>query len=384
MSKNFIKISKILFLFLLLFFVSNFFLEVNKSNYIQLKEIKSKIIDHPEKLPKKEFVKASSFWFENIRADMLWLETIQYIWWNAVSSAYKKYLFSIIDITTHLNPYFDAPYKLWMLLLPDYNPRYESVDSRDQLKYIKQAESIWLKWIRNFCDIEKIELIKKQDDLQKIWSQDKYKNPCRSYEIPYYLAYIYYFHLKDPKTSSDYYKIASANEDWLEWAKLLAAIMKWKWWDREKSFLMFLNMWKSLDQSEDKVCSIYGQTLESLWFQIFRQDKISSSVIKYVSDSRDELFGKFDEEKDLDPKNDNQCSNFLNKAIRELNLYYVENANERYKFDNDWVSASSAKVLYDEKYIDYLPVDYQQYEDYWIIYEYNEDTWFFDYSMGNY
>jgi hypothetical protein len=83
--------------------------------------------------------------------------------------------------------------------------------------------------MRNFCDNDKINLIQKEDDLQKIWSKkDKnpYKNPCKSYKIPYYLAYVYYFHLKNPKIASDYYKIASANTDSVEGARILAAIMR--------------------------------------------------------------------------------------------------------------------------------------------------------------
>ena len=363
------------------------FLEINNLNYGKLKEIKLVVVNHPEKLPTKEFAKSLSFWFENSRADIFWLETIQYIWSNALSSAYKKYLFAIIDLITDLNPFFEKPYKIGMLLLPDYNPRNEEITKKENLVYIKQAETIWLKWIKNFCDQSKLELIKKEDDLQKIWSKNEdnpYKNPCKSYEIPYYLAYVYYFHLNNPKVASDYYKIASANTDSLEGAKILAAIMRWKGWDREKAFLMFLNIWKNLDSSESKFCSKYINVLEGIWFQIFRENKLNSSTIKYVNDSRKKIFGEFDPEKEHDLKTDSECSNYTNKSIRELNLYYIEQANEKYKKDNLWTSSKNAKVLYDKKYIKYLPIDFQQYEDYWIIYEYNKDTGNFDYNMGSY
>jgi len=106
-----------------------------------------------------------------------------------------------------------------MLLLPDYNARYEKITKEEELEYIKQAETLGLKGIQNFCDEGKLELIKKENNLQKIWNDNEdniYKNPCKSYHIPYYLAYIYYFHLNDPKTASDYYKIASANIDSVE------------------------------------------------------------------------------------------------------------------------------------------------------------------------
>jgi hypothetical protein len=81
---------------------------------------------------------------------------------------------------------------------------------------------------------------------------------------------------------------------------------------------------------------------------------------------------------------DTKCINYANKAVREINLFFVENANRKYKKDNNWKSAHNAKVLFDKWYIDFLPIDFQQYEDYWIIYVYNNDLWHFDYEMWNY
>lgn len=380
--KNLIKNLITIIVLVLIWFA---FLYINKLNYTKFKEIKLNTVEHPENLPTSEFSKATSFWFENSRADIYRLETIQYIGWNAVSSAYKKYLFKILDLITDLNPYFVHPYKIWMLLLPDYNPRYEDINKEQELEYVKQGEQLWLKWIENFCDKDKVELIKKQDDLQKIWTDEKYKDPCMSYEIPYYLAYIYYFHLQDPSSASDYYKIASANTDSVEWAKILSAIMRWKGWDREKAFLMFLNIWKNLDISDDQVCGDFATLLQdNIWYNVFQLGKLDSQIVKFTNDSREKIFGKFDEKKDDSISSDSQCSNYINKAVRELNLHYLEVANKKYKLDNKWNNAKNAKVLFDKKYIDYLPIDFQQYKDYWIVYEYNEKTKHFDYGMWSY
>jgi len=56
-------------------------------------------------------------------------------------------------------------------------------------------------------------LIKNESDLQKIWTEEKYKDPCTEYNIPNYLAYIYFYYKHDPKTAAEYYKVASAIED---------------------------------------------------------------------------------------------------------------------------------------------------------------------------
>lgn len=104
---------------------------INETNYKIIKEQKRNIVNHPGLLPKKEILKYTSFGFSNLRADLYWLEAIQYIWSNAVSSEYKKYLFSMIDIITELNPYFENPYLIGQLLLPNYNERYEKLGKKD-------------------------------------------------------------------------------------------------------------------------------------------------------------------------------------------------------------------------------------------------------------
>ena len=384
MNPKFKKLIKFIITLFVLVWIWFSFFYVNSKNYTKLRDIKLKQINHPEFLPSSEFAKATAFGFENAKADLYWLETIQYVWWNAISSAYKKYLYKILDLTTDLNPYFEHPYKIWMLLLPEYNPRYEKITEDKNLEYVKQAETLWLKWIKNFCDLDKIEAIKKEDDLQKIWTEDKYKNPCKSYVIPYYLAYVYYFYLKDNLQASDYYKIASANEDSVEWAKILSAIMRGKWWDREKAFLMFLNIWKNLDNSKDQACSKFADILQNkIWFSVFRENKLDPKLIKFAEDSRNKLFP---EKEDSDEENKNldwECTNYIKKATRELNLYYIEQANKKYKLDK-WENAKNAKILYDNWYIKFLPTDYQQSTDYWIIYEYDKDLGHFDYVMGKY
>lgn len=384
MNKKLIKLIKIIVTLLILLCIWFFFVKINQSNYEVLKKIKYNTVNHPEILPSKEYAKQLSFWFENIRSDILWLETIQYIWWNAISSEYKKYLFVMLDLITELSPDFFHPYKIWMLLLPDTNERYEDLTKNEENKYVRQAEELWLKWMKQFCDLDKIELIKNEEDLNKIWSEDKFKNPCQTYEIPFHLAYVYYFHLKDPKTASDYYKIASAHDDAVEWAKILAAIMKWKGWDREKAFLMFLNIWKTLDNSEEQICKQYISVVEKFGFGIFRENKLNAEIVKTLNQSREKVFWKFDPDSSKGVSLDWDCPNYVNKSIREVNLHYIEEANEKYKIDNDWKNSLHAKELFDKKYIEYLPIDYQQYEDYGIVYRFDKEVWNYDYWMWAY
>lgn len=374
------KIGVIIVLLLILTGLYN----INELNYINHLEIKQSIVNHPENLPTKETAENTSFGFKNLRADFYRLQAIQYIWWNAIYSDYKKYLYIMLDLITHLNPYFEHPYIIWQLLLPDYNERYEKLNKEEQEKYIQQGINIGLKWIQNFCNSEKIDLIKNETDLNKLWVNKNIINPCKAYIIPYYLAYIYHYYKKDPINASIYYKIASLNEDAPEWAKIMTAIMQWKWWNREKSYFMFLNIASSLN-SNDEVCLDFAYNLEKIgvWLFYEKNIKLNENLIKQLEIARNKAFWKFDEEKELEILSDMACWNYVNKAIRELNLAFIEEANEKYK-NEKWENAINAKELFDTWYIKFLPTDFQQYEDYWIIYEYSLDTGNFDYKMGNY
>ena len=377
------KIILIILLVIVLLFIFTWFLWVNKLNYWKHIQIKQNLIEHPENLPNKETAKYSSFWFKNLKADIYWLQTIQYIGGNAIWSEYKKYLYKILDLITELNPFFEKPYIIWNLLLPSYNHRYENLSEEEQKRNIYEAEKIWLKWVEKFCDLEKVKLIWEENNLNKIWTEDRYKNPCKSYTLPYYLAFVYYFYKKDLENSSYYYKVASANDDSLEWAKILTAIMKWKSGNREKAYFMFLNIAKYIE-TEDKICSGFASELEKLWAWIFSWNiSLDWKLVKLVEKNREKIIGKFEKD-EKSVISDTKCSNYLNKAVRELNLYYIEKANTNFEKDHDWNPAINAKALFDDGYIDFLPTDFQQYEDYGIIYNYDYELGNFDYKMGNY
>lgn len=357
------------------------FYKINENNYQKHREITQNYVNHPDNLMSPEFAEQTSFGFANLRADLYWLQTIQYIWGNAVSSEYKKYLFAITDLVTHLNPHFERPYTIAQLLLPDYNPRYEDIWEQAQDKHIQESIDISQKWITNFCDIEKVEAIKSENNLNEIINNPKYANPCKSYKIPYYLAYIYYFYRNDPTSSSQYYKIAAANDDTVEGAKTMAAIMAGKWWDREKSIFMFLNIAQSLD-AENGVCSAFSKQLNNVAHGVFTNKVIplSWALVKDIQDSRNAVFGSFEGTTDSQQISDTSCMNFLNKANREINLAYIQNAEDIY-FEKTANHSKNAQELFDKWYIDFLPTDFQQYQDYGIRYVFNQETWKYDYSM---
>jgi|GEM_PF-594417 len=217
-----------IFVFFILSFILGFFFKVNQENYKKITQIKEHTVKHPENLPTPQFARITVFGFKNIKADIYRLETIQYIGGNVIHAEYKKFLYKILDLITELNPYFENPYIIGQLLLPDYNYRYENLDEKEQERNLSEGEKIGLKGIKNFCDAKKLEKIKNEFDLKKIWTEEMYTNPCKSYKIPFHLAFIYYFYKKDPAIAAYYYKVTSANKDSVEGSKIMVAIMQGK------------------------------------------------------------------------------------------------------------------------------------------------------------
>lgn len=366
---------KIFFILFTIFFLC-FAFYMNNINYKKHKEIQKNIVNHPTYIETKTSASFNSFWFKNLKADFYWLETIQYIWENALNSEYKKYLYKMIDLITELNPYFEKPYIIWELLLPDYNPRYEKLSEKEQENYINQAIKIWQKWIKNFCDTNKLKLIKKENNLNKLFQEKKYQNPCKSWMVPFQLAFIYFFYKNNPSLASYYYKIASVSPWAPEWAKVQIAIMQWKWWNREKSFFMFLNMAYYIEP-DNKNCLDFSTNLENIWKIYFTTNQNSrEKILKNLEKIRKEFFPFKDEEKTT-------CGKYINKSIRELNLFYIQKWNKLYK-EKFWKNSKNASELFQKWYINYLPKDFQQYKDYGIIYIYNNETWTYDTKMWNY
>jgi len=360
------------------------FYHINEKNYLQQKIIQNDIVNHPEKLPSSRAAALSSFGFTHMAADMYWLRAVNYIGTNVVQWEYKKYLSAMMNLITDLDPYFESPYVIGQLLLPSSAKSYEEFTWDEVVKNIKQGEALWLKWIKNFCDTAKLEAIRNEDNLNSIIQDEKYSNPCNSYKIPFNLAYIYYFYLKDNSEASEYYKVVSAQKDAPTGWRVLAAIMQWKWWEREKSIYMFLSLAENTS-SEWESCSVLTQELQKAYNYISVQKlPLTWEFIKNIELLTSQVLPKLSDENESTILADTECTNFLAKAVRELNLLYLEQADQKYAFDNpDKISAYTPEELFSRWYIDFIPTDYQQYEDedYGIIYRYSEDTRKFDYEM---
>ncbi len=67
--------------------------------------------------------------------------------------------------------------------------------------------------MNTLCDTRKIDAIKKEVISEKLWNNTALKNPCASGMLPYYIAFATYQMGNNRAESSEYYKIASMNDD---------------------------------------------------------------------------------------------------------------------------------------------------------------------------
>ena len=385
-------LKKIFAAFAVITVFSSFFYINEKMNYPLHVALKGNFVSHPEFIPQVQFTKITSSWFDNLIADFYWLYSIQYVWENVISWDFKKYLYILLNFITDLNPNFTYPYKFWELILPTTS-KYEKTSLVDQKKYTLEARDLGLKWIQSNCDLKKIEKIKSENDLKKIWENEEFKDPCKDPMIPYHLAYIYYWWLQDPQNSSLYYKITWANNDAPSWSRTLAAIMAWKSWNRQKSIFMFLSLaWSidsvSKDQNKQDDCNIFSSDLKNVLAPVIFSDnffsKLNWNFVKKVEYVRAQIIKQLWEENVdfFSWMTENYCSYYLNKAVRELNLGYIEEADKNF-FKDKQRHAIDPEELLKNKYINYLPEDFQKWkEGERVIYFYNDEIKSWDYKTG--
>ncbi|NDK19904.1 hypothetical protein GW819_03610 [Candidatus Gracilibacteria bacterium] len=376
-----------LFVFLLVIVSLAVFIYSSGINYQQHTDIKRSLVNHPEFIPTSEMANLSAGGFGNIVADSYWLSAIQYIGSNALGSEYKAYLFAMLNLITDLNPYFTYPYQIGELLLPSYNERYENLSKEEIQKNTDQAIKIGLKGIEKNCDATKVEKARSEFNLKKLWTDESYQNTCRDPMIPYYLAYIYYWNLHDGMKSSQYYRIASTNSDAPTGARTMAAIMQGKSGDREKAIIMLLSIAESIEGNKNTLCQQLSKELGTSLFSAFSaRATLTGQGLQMIESARQEMVKKL-EEQGVDPTNgqnvDNFCSTYLNKAVREMNLSYLEQADSKY-FQDKKEHAPVPTILLQNKYIDYNPIDFQQdpKNKQGIEYFYSSDNNAWDYRMG--
>lgn len=270
-------------------------------------------------------------------------------------------------------------YKRAMILFEPRNERYYNWTDKWKEESLVLLKEYQTKSLEKFCDTKRFEEITKIKSYQKlydIWL----KNPvCSDYIIPYYVWLEKNLYTKDIGWFIDMYRIAmaSVNTDWKDNDKYYSLIKllvmfegKYEWYERwYNAYLEIFN----LENEKDDSCRDFYSFLSKKWSIL--NDKLDGEKVKQINDYRYNILWKFD-------NNFDTCYEYLNRAVRMVNIYYLDEANNNYKEDNpEYIDLSTPKILLEKWYIDYIPLDFQQYEEHWIIYFYNTEIWKYDWKM---
>ncbi len=256
-------------------------------NYQTHRKIRQSIVDHPEFIPTAESVKIGSVGMQTLVADFYWLGAIQYIGSNAISADYKAYLGAMLELVTDLSPHFTYPYQIGLLLLPETNERYEKTTKQEQKKHVQEAIHLGEKGITQNCDLRKIEQIRKEYDLQKLFNNPALANPCTDPMIPYYLAYASYWNNNNPEQASFWYKVAGVHDTGPKGSQIMSAIMQGKTGNREKAIIMFLSLAENIDPNEKGLCRQLTGELRNLLTPAFANGaKLTPEFLKQVEKAR--------------------------------------------------------------------------------------------------
>ena len=85
-------------------------------------------------LPVGKYAKLISFGYNNVLADILWMKTLAYTGEHIVSDRNFRYLVSLLDAITDLDPYFYYPYRFAGTILP-----WEVHDTKNALRLLRKG-----------------------------------------------------------------------------------------------------------------------------------------------------------------------------------------------------------------------------------------------------
>ncbi len=96
-------------------------------------------------LPVGRYAKLISFGYNNVLADILWMKTLAYTGEHLATDRQFKYLVSLLDAVTNLDPYFFYPYRFAGTILP-----WEAHDPDNAIRLLKKGlrylPDKWLLW----------------------------------------------------------------------------------------------------------------------------------------------------------------------------------------------------------------------------------------------
>ncbi|MBL8150767.1 MAG: tetratricopeptide repeat protein [Blastocatellia bacterium] len=219
-------------------------------NAIDQRRPKEDVIEQVLYLPSGQVVKAVSFGFDGILADIYWLRSVQYFGrqlldekgefnWSRINLVRYDLLYPLLDITTTLDPNYIAAYRFGAIFLPDYNHQ--------------QALSLLQKGIAN--------------------------NP-NNWRLYQHLAMIYWQH-NDYKLASETFLKGGDIPTAPAWMKVMGGVMLTQGGDRKVACALYGTLYKEALESNDQYVSSQMESQIRRVHAIDEVDYLNKLIEKY-------------------------------------------------------------------------------------------------------
>lgn len=253
-------------------------------------------------------------------ASWTWLSLIQYVGDNVGGNRFLEFSHRMLTQITDLHPYFTRPYEIDLILTPLSAGENMTPEARVASK-IAATNAIALGdvWLTRLCDMNKIEKIKKRDISEALWSDTSLWNPCASGMLPYYLAFTTYQMGENRAKASEYYKIASMNDDGPRASRILGILALSAEGDYMASALNFALIGSTGYDVDPYSCRAVATDLIQ---DLIAKRKPDTNWINELNRADKNLKDTREEDNPISNSSDN-CYDMTTRSIKSIYLSYI-------------------------------------------------------------
>jgi hypothetical protein len=275
---------------------------------------------HPEFLPSPIIVKAFDMGHSSAYGSLLWIEFIQYLSHNLKDSDYLSFSNIILQQITDLHPYFIRPYELSLILSPFWDIENINIEQKiENEKHSEEAIKLWKKWMELLCNQSILNEIRARNITDDLLNDPNTKNPCHTWLLPYYIGFVISQMGNNKIEASDYYKIASAQEDAPPASKILWILALSGEGDYMASALNFWLLWSNWYDTEPFICKNMSKQLIQ---DISQKRELNSTWIEELEKNEKKLQNTINHKDPLTQTKDN-CVSMMEKGIKYIYLAYI-------------------------------------------------------------
>ena len=299
---------------------------------------------HPELIASSTIIKLFDMGHTTSYASWTWLSLIQYVGDNVGGNRFLTFSHRLLTQITDLHPYFTRPYEIDLILTPLSAGENITPEERVTSK-IAATNAIALGDIglTRLCDMNKIEQIKKTEISEALWSDKSLKNPCASGMLPYYLAFTTYQMGENKAKASEYYKIASMNDDGPKASRILGILALSAEGDYMASALNFALIGSTGYDVDPYSCrAVATDLIENL----IAKRKPNITWINELNKADKNLKDTREENNPISNSSDN-CYDMTTRSIKSIYLSYVAGLAKwtNAKNGNDLIRIGKLKII---------------------------------------